>query len=41
MEIVDRADRIQTILPELDTMVSEGLFTLEKVHIIAYRHDSG
>lgn len=40
IEIVDRTDRIQTILPELDTMITEGLITLEKVHIIAYRHDT-
>ena len=39
IEIVDRADRIQAILPVLDQMVAEGLITLETVHIIAYRHD--
>jgi hypothetical protein len=38
IEIVDKAERIQSILPELDRMVTEGLITLEKVHIIAYRH---
>jgi PII-like signaling protein len=39
IEIVDKADRIQAILPTLDDMVSEGLITLERVHIIAYRHN--
>ena len=39
IEIVDKTERIQAILPELDRMVAEGLITLEKVHIIAYRHD--
>ena len=38
VEIVDKVERIQAILPELDQMVGEGLITLEKVHIIAYRH---
>jgi PII-like signaling protein len=37
IEIVDREERIQAILPELDAMVHEGLITLEKVHIIKYR----
>ena len=38
IEIVDKAERIQALLPQLDAMVGEGLITLEKVHIIAYRH---
>ena len=38
IEIVDRAERIEAFLPTLDDMVDEGLITLEKVHIIAYRH---
>jgi uncharacterized protein len=37
IEIVDSEERIDQILPLLDEMVSEGLVTLEKVHIIAYR----
>ncbi len=41
VEIVDKAERIQTILPDLDRMVAEGLITLERVHIIAYRHSKG
>ena len=40
IEIVDRPDRISEFLPKLDTMIAEGLVTLEKVRIIAYRHES-
>ncbi len=38
IEIVDKEERIQAFLPVLDGMVDEGLITVEKVHIIAYRH---
>ncbi len=38
IEIADRAERIASILPDLDRMVTEGLMTLEKVHIVKYRH---
>lgn len=41
VEIVDKAERVQAILPALDAMVEEGLITLENVHVIAYRHDTG
>ncbi|HCO03488.1 MAG TPA: hypothetical protein DIT48_09055 [Actinobacteria bacterium] len=37
IEIVDLPERIEPILPMLDEMVTEGMVTLEKVHIIAYR----
>lgn len=37
IEIVDTEERIQSILPALDEMVSEGLVTLEAVEVIAYR----
>jgi PII-like signaling protein len=40
IEIVDKAERIQAFLPSLDEMVTEGMITVEKVHIIAYRHKS-
>ena len=40
VEIVDRPDRIAELLPDLDQMIVEGLITLEKVHVIAYRHNS-
>jgi uncharacterized protein len=38
IEIVDKPDRIAAFLPELDKMIDEGLVTLEKVRVIAYRH---
>ncbi len=38
IEIVDRQERIDAILPALDEMIDEGLMTLEKVRIIKYRH---
>lgn len=37
IEIVDRRERIDLLLPRLDEMVSEGLVTLEPVEIIRYR----
>jgi PII-like signaling protein len=37
IEIVDKEEKIQTFLPELDAMVDDGLVTLEKVRVIAYR----
>ena len=40
VEIVDREDRINEFLPELDEMIGEGLVTLEKVRVIVYRHDA-
>jgi PII-like signaling protein len=39
IEIVDEKERIQALLPALDEMVDEGMITLEKVHILAYRHN--
>jgi hypothetical protein len=37
VEIVDTEEHIQRILPILDEMVADGLVTIEKVHVIAYR----
>lgn len=37
VEIVDTEERITAILPVLDEMVRDGLFTMETVHVIAYR----
>ena len=37
IEAVDTEDKIRAILPELDQMVGDGLITLEKVTVIAYR----
>ena len=43
IEIVDTEERIAEIIPEIDAMVSEGLVTIEKVHVLIYRasRDSG
>jgi PII-like signaling protein len=38
IEIVDKPERIAEFLPNLDAMVGEGLITLERVRILAYRH---
>jgi len=40
VEIVDEEEKINAFLPELDNMIGEGLITLEKVRVIAYRHNS-
>ncbi len=37
IEIADRSERIQAFLPLLDEMVGDGMLTLEKVQVIAYR----
>jgi len=37
IEIVDSPEKIDLLLPHLDAMVTEGLITLEKVHVIQYR----
>lgn len=37
IEIVDREDRIQSFLPIIDEMLTEGLVTLENVQVCAYR----
>jgi uncharacterized protein len=38
VDIVDRAERIAVLLPILDEMVSEGLITLEEIHVVKYVH---
>lgn len=40
IEIADTAERIEQFLPVLDEMVSEGMITVEKVRIVAYRHST-
>ena len=37
IEIVDTAEKIDAILPVLDEMVTEGMVTVERVQVIAYR----
>ncbi|MDV7393383.1 DUF190 domain-containing protein, partial [Arthrospira platensis SPKY1] len=39
IEIVDSEEKISSFLPLLDGMVREGLITLEKANVIAYRAD--
>lgn len=40
VECVDTEERVQSVLPELDTMIPAGLITLERAKVIAYRaHD--
>lgn len=39
IEIVDRREKIDELLPHIDAMVTEGLVTLEKVQVIKYRAD--
>ncbi|HET7044880.1 MAG TPA: DUF190 domain-containing protein [Gaiellaceae bacterium] len=41
IEIVDTPERIDAILPVLDEMVGEGMVTVERVQIIAYRSSGG
>jgi PII-like signaling protein len=38
VDIVDRPERIDTLLPILDEMVTEGLITVETVHVLKYVH---
>lgn len=38
IEVIDRPDRIEKVLPKLDEMVEEGLVVLSDVEIILYRH---
>jgi uncharacterized protein len=37
IELVDSEEKVNAFLPTLDRMVSEGLVTIETVHIIAYK----
>ena len=41
IEMVDSEEKIQAILPTIEQMVAEGMITLEKVTVIAYRHANG
>jgi hypothetical protein len=41
IEIVDSAEQIDRILPALDEMVGDGMVTLERVEVIAYRGKPG
>lgn len=39
VEIVDKPERIETILPEIDEMIGEGLATLEDIQVVFYRKE--
>ncbi len=39
VEIVDSKDKIEDFLPWLDSVIKEGLITMEKAQVIAYRHN--
>ena len=39
VEIVDKSERIDALIPFLDETVEEGLVTMEKVKVIKYRHN--
>jgi PII-like signaling protein len=40
VEIVDTEENVDRVLPLLDEMVTEGMVTLERVEVIAYRAPS-
>jgi len=37
IEVVDTEDNIDRVLPMMDSMVGDGMMTIEKVHVITYR----
>ena len=41
IEVVDREDRIRSILPRLEEMVTEGLVVVSDVEVHLYRHSAG
>ena len=41
IEIVDSAEKIESFLPVLETMMGGGLVTLERVRVIHYRPAQG
>jgi uncharacterized protein len=41
VSVVDAEEKIQTLLPALETMVSEGLIAVSDVEVIKYVHQDG
>jgi PII-like signaling protein len=41
IEVIDRPDRIDKVMPRLDEMVQEGLVVVSDVDIVLYRHREG
>lgn len=37
IEVVEEEARLRAVLPEVDALVGDGLITLEKVEVLAYR----
>ncbi len=37
IEIIDEAERVRAVLPELDALVGDGLITVQPVEVVAYR----
>ncbi|MBP7937338.1 MAG: DUF190 domain-containing protein [Phycisphaerae bacterium] len=37
VEIVDTEEKVNALLPHIDEMVTEGMVTIEGVHVIKYR----
>lgn len=37
IEVVDRAEQIDKVMPKLDAMIGDGMVTLERVEVVAYR----
>lgn len=40
IEIVDKPEKIQEILLEIDKMIQEGKVAIERINVIAYRQNS-
>lgn len=38
VEIIDKRERVDLLLPFLDEQVKEGLVTLEEIQVLHYRH---
>ncbi|MGO9451666.1 MAG: DUF190 domain-containing protein [Candidatus Binataceae bacterium] len=41
IEIVDTQEKINAFLPVIDTMISSGLVTFERVQVLRYGNDNG
>jgi len=40
IEVVESDEKIQSLLPELETMIGGGLVTLERAQVVVYRPDA-
>jgi uncharacterized protein len=40
IEVVDGAEKIDAVLPKLDEMIGDGMVTLERVEVLAYRAEA-